>query len=94
MQNNILSFKAQVITTAYLNEKKILNSIINKDKRKYLKVYLVNVWIKLKSVFSCIVHFLVGHVHCSWDMQVLYSAKKTLKLDPTVLFTHLKIILL
>ena len=34
MQNNILSFKAQVITTAYLNEKKkILNSIIKNDEK-------------------------------------------------------------
>ena len=52
------------------------------------------IWIELKSVFSYIVRFLVGPVHCSWDPQVLYSEKKTLKLGPTILFTHLKIILL
>ena len=38
--------------------------------------------------------FLVGLVHYSWDLQVLFLAKTTLKLDLTVLFTHLKIILL
>ena len=57
-------------------KKKILNSIIKKDKRKYLKAYLVNVWIELKNVFSCIVRFSVGPVHCSRDLQVLYSTKK------------------
>ena len=38
--------------------------------------------------------FCVGPVHCSRDPQVLFSAKTTLKLGPTTLFTHLKIILL
>ena len=38
--------------------------------------------------------FLVGLVHCLWDLQVLFSTKTTLKLGPTALFTHLKIILL
>ena len=38
--------------------------------------------------------FLVSPVHCLQDSQVLYSAKKNLKPGPTVLFTHLKIILL
>ena len=56
----------------------------------------MNVWIELKSVFSCIVRFPVGPgpdpVHYSRDLQILYLAKKTLKLGPTVLFTHLKII--
>ena len=33
-------------------------------------------------------------MHCSQDPQVLFSAKITLKLGPTALFTHLKIILL
>ena len=37
---------------------------------------------------------LAGPVHCSRDLQVLFSAKTTLKLSPTILFTHLKIILL
>ena len=32
--------------------------------------------------------------HCSWDPQSLYSEKKILKMGPTVLFIHLKIILL
>ena len=38
------------------------------------------IWIELKSVFSYIVRFLVGPVHCSWDPQVLYSAKKNFKI--------------
>ena len=49
------------------------------------------------NVFSSMfasVHFLVGPMHCSRDLQVLFSAKTTLKLGPTTLFTHLKIILL
>ena len=37
---------------------------------------LVNVWIELKWFFSCVVHFSMGPVYCSWDPQVLYSAKK------------------
>ena len=36
----------------------------------------------------------VGSMHCLLDLQVFFSAKKTLKLGPTALFTHLKIILL
>ena len=32
-------------------------------------------------------------MHCLWDPQLLYSEKK-LKIDPTILFTLLKIILL
>ena len=38
--------------------------------------------------------FSVGPTHYSWDPQVLYLAKKTSKLSLTILFTHLKIILL
>ena len=38
--------------------------------------------------------FCVGSVHYSGDPQVQISTKKNLKLGPTVLFTHLKIILL
>ena len=38
--------------------------------------------------------FLVGPMHCSQDPQVFFSLKTTLKLGPTPLFTHLKIILL
>ena len=36
----------------------------------------------------------MGSVHCSWDLQVPFSFKTTLKLGPMALFTHLKIILL
>ena len=36
----------------------------------------------------------VSSVHCSQDPQVQISANLTLKLSSTVLFTHLKIILL
>ena len=38
--------------------------------------------------------FSVGSMHCSQDPQVRKNANVKLKLDPTVLFTHLKIILL
>ena len=38
--------------------------------------------------------FCVGPVHYSWDLQLLFSAKTTLKLGLMALFTHLKIILL
>ena len=43
---------------------------------------------------SAFVNKIVGSVHCSWDPQVLFSPKTTLKLGPIALFTHLKIILL
>ena len=33
-------------------------------------------------------------MHCSWDPQLQNSAKFSLKLGPTTLFTYLKIILL
>ena len=36
----------------------------------------------------------VGLVHCSWDSQTSFSAKLSLKMGLTALFTHLKIILL
>ena len=36
----------------------------------------------------------VGPVHYSWDSQTSFSAKLSLKMDLTALFTHLKIILL
>ena len=38
--------------------------------------------------------FSVGPMHCSQDLQVQNLANITLKLGPTALFTHLKIILL
>ena len=38
--------------------------------------------------------FLVGSVHCLRDLQVRNLTNFSLKLGPTVLFTHLKIILL
>ena len=37
---------------------------------------LAYVWIELKSVFSCVMCFLMGPVHRSRDPQVLYLAKK------------------
>ena len=52
------------------------------------------VWIALKTFFSAFASLSVGPVHCSRDPQVLFSTKFSLKLGPTVLFTHLKIILL
>ena len=42
---------------------------------------------------TCICVFCVGPVYCS-RASTFFSAKITLKLDPTTLFTHLKIILL
>ena len=56
-----------------------------------------NYFVTIFSVFSnkrCVMRFSVGPMHYSWDPQVLYLAKKTSKLSFTVLFTHLKIILL
>ena len=38
--------------------------------------------------------FYVGPMHCSQDLQVKNLANIILKLGPTALFTHLKIILL
>ena len=38
--------------------------------------------------------FFVSSVHYSQDLQVRKNANVKLKLDPTILFTHLKIILL
>ena len=45
----------------------------------------------LRSMFQC---FPMGPVHCSWDLQTYFSTKFLLKMGPTALFTHLKIILL
>ena len=45
--------------------------------------------------YSCTwIHCTGDKVHCSQDLQPLYSEKKILKMGPTALFTHLKIILL
>ena len=52
------------------------------------------VWIALKTEFSLGLAFFCVSVYCLWDLQVRKSAKTTLKLGPTVLFTYLKIILL
>ena len=42
---------------------------------KYASLSLsVNVWIKLKSVFSCVVRFPMNPVHCLQDSQVFYLA--------------------
>ena len=38
--------------------------------------------------------FSLGLVHCLWDLQVRILANFSLKMDPTALFTYLKIILL
>ena len=45
-------------------------------------------------VFTGSYVFCVRLVHCSRDLQILFSTKTTLKLGLIVLFTHLKIILL
>ena len=57
-------------------------------------IWLIQYSVSLGSTFfnGCV--FLVGLVHYSRDLQILFSAKKTLKLGLTALFTHLKIILL
>ena len=38
--------------------------------------------------------FCLGSMYCSWDLQLLFLAKTTIKLGLMTLFTHLKIILL
>ena len=55
------------------------------NKESYLSVSLDRALFTSKSV---------GPVHCSRDLQILFSAKFSLKLGHTALFTHLKIILL
>ena len=52
------------------------------------------VWIELKLNFQLRFAFPVGPVHYSQDLQILYLVKKKLKMDLTVLFIYLKIILL
>ena len=55
---------------------------------------------KLTSVFQCFFFrranyaFSVGLMQYSQDSQIFYSATFSLKIDPTALFTYLKIILL
>ena len=62
----------------------------NKDKQQSETAF---VW---EARFPMEAFFPVGsvNVHCSRDPQVPYSATFSLKLGLTVLFTHLKIILL
>ena len=56
--------------------------------------YIGWVWITLKNGKSMRLAFFVSSVHYSQDLQVRKNANVKLKLDPTILFTHLKIILL
>ena len=69
-------------------------------KKKILASLVNSTWDPLKNARrvafpSLHLHcFSVDLVHCSQDPQVLYSATISLKLGPTILFTHLKIILL
>ena len=58
------------------------------------QLHLGQVWIVLKSASVCGCAFCVGLVHCSLDPQVRILTNFSLKLGLTVLFTHLKIILL
>ena len=51
-------------------------------------------YLKFSVHFPAFCWKIVGQVHCSRDPQILFSAKKTLKLGLTALFTYLKIILL
>ena len=53
---------------------------------------LVWVWIVVGLLFCALVFFWLGPVHCSRDPQVRKNANLTLKLGPTALFTHVKII--
>ena len=57
-------------------------------------VHLGWVWIATKRKKMHVWVFSVGPVHCSRDLQVRILANFSLKLGPTALFTHLKIILL
>ena len=52
------------------------------------------VWEAHFARFPAMRFWMVGPMHCSRDPQVLFSAKLSLKLSPTALFTHLKFILL
>ena len=52
------------------------------------------VWIATGYTFCVSAFFSLGPMHYSQDLQVLNLTKSTLKLSPTALFTHLKIILL
>ena len=83
-----------------------MESIINLFLYSYifinlsLMVYVI-IGISLDTTFfpQCLrlcylMRFLVGLMHYSWDPQIFFLAKTTLKLGPTILFTHLKIILL
>ena len=61
-----------------------------------LIIALVWVWMLLKiESYACLCFFFcVGLMHYSRDPQIRILANFSLKLGPTVLFTHLKIILL
>ena len=56
--------------------------------------YLASVWEVRFARFLAEAFFSVSPMHCSRDSQVPYSATFSLKLSPTALFIHLKIILL
>ena len=78
----------EALTSRYL----ILISILS---LYFSKLNLVYVWITLKTANMCVcVFFFLGPVHCSRDPQVRISIIFSSKLDPTTLFTQLKIILL
>ena len=45
----------------------------------------------MRFAFSNSAFFLVGSMYHSWDPQTIFFKKTILKLDPTPLFTYLKI---
>ena len=76
----------------YIIKKKV--SLGHRKERDCCQLYLAYVWEACFTRFLAEAFFPVGPVHYLWNPQVLYSTTFYLKLGPTALFTHLKIILL
>ena len=73
-----------------INKPTITLIISCNGKFKFKCMFGYRVWVCVCALYA----FCMGPVRCSRDPQVLFSAKTTLKLGLTTLFTHLKIILL
>ena len=66
----------------------------HRKERDRCQLYLASVWKACFTRFLAEAFFPVGPVHYLRDPQVSYSTTFYLKLSPTALFIHLKIILL
>ena len=67
----------------------------NFKKKNYVHVWIQRLCLRISIFFFFMLFTVSGDIeHCSRDLQPLYSEKKKLKMDPTILFTHLKIIFL